>query len=105
MTNISMEETRLVLADPRFVELAVARARLRWGLSFVVLAMFFGLIILMASAPSALAQPLGPAGVTLGMALALALFIAIVALTGFYVHRSNTRFDSLMHAVRNEVAR
>ncbi len=105
MADISIKRSSQILVDPRFIRLTTARGRLRWGLSFVVLGMFFGLITLMSYAPAMLALPLGPSGTTVGIALAFAVFIGIVAVTGFYVYRSNTRFDRLTQAIKNGGAR
>jgi uncharacterized membrane protein (DUF485 family) len=54
MLSVTPDRTRQVLADPVFRELALARAKLRWGLSIVTLILFFGFIALISTAKSAL---------------------------------------------------
>jgi uncharacterized membrane protein (DUF485 family) len=102
MTNISDLEAGRILGDPRFRRLVAERARLRWGLSAVVLGMFFGLIALMSATPGFLGQPFGSPRMTVGLALVCVLFISVVLVTGFYVHHSNQNFEGLMRSVRED---
>ena len=95
MLSVTPDRTRQVLADPVFRELAMARAKLRWGLSIVTLILFFGFIALISTAKSALGANVAGSDIPLGLALALSLIVLVVLLTGFYVQRSNSRFDEL----------
>jgi uncharacterized membrane protein (DUF485 family) len=105
MNMLTIIEVDQALADPRFRRLASARARFRWGLSLLVLSMFFGLITLMSFAPALLAKPVEFLGVPFGIVLAFSMFIGTVIITGFYVHLSNTKFDPLAESVKKEVLR
>jgi uncharacterized membrane protein (DUF485 family) len=95
MPSPAIERTRQILADPVFRELASERAKLRWGLSIVTLILFFGFIALISTARSALGETVGGSDMPLGLILALAVIVLVVLLTGFYVQRSNSRFDEL----------
>jgi uncharacterized membrane protein (DUF485 family) len=95
MPSPAIDRTRLILADPVFRELASARARLRWGLSVVTLILFFGFIALISTARGTLGATVGGSAMPLGLVLALAVIVLVVLLTGFYVQRSNSRFDEL----------
>ena len=95
MPSPVVECTRQILADPVFRELASERAKLRWGLSIVTLILFFGFIALVSTARSALGETVGGSDMPLGLVLALAVIVLVVLLTGFYVRRSNSRFDEL----------
>jgi uncharacterized membrane protein (DUF485 family) len=95
MLSVTPDRTRQVLADPVFRELAMARAKLRWGLSIVTLILFFGFIALISTAKSALGANVAGSDIPLGLALALSVIVLVVLLTGFYVQRSNSRFDEL----------
>ncbi len=103
MLCLSPEHTRRILDDPGFQHLVRARSRLRWGLSAVTLAMFFGFIILISASPSALGVSVFGGGIPIGLILAFAMIVAVVALTGFYVRRSNTHFDALSQSIRQEL--
>jgi uncharacterized membrane protein (DUF485 family) len=95
MLSVTPDRTRQVLADPVFRELTLARAKLRWGLSIVTLILFFGFIALISTAKSALGANVAGSDIPLGLALALFVIVLVVLLTGFYVQRSNSRFDEL----------
>jgi uncharacterized membrane protein (DUF485 family) len=95
MLSVTPDRTRQVLVDPVFRELAMARAKLRWGLSIVTLILFFGFIALISTAKSALGANVAGSDIPLGLALALSVIVLVVLLTGFYVQRSNSRFDEL----------
>jgi len=95
MLSGTPDRTRQVLADPAFRELALSRARLRWGLSLITLILFFGFIALISTAKSALGANVAGSDIPLGLALGLTLIVLVVLLTGFYVQRSNSRFDEL----------
>ena len=95
MLSVTSDRTRRILEDPMFKELASSRARLRWGLSIVTLILFFGFIALISTAKSALGANVAGSDIPLGLALALTVIVLVVLLTGFYVQRSNSRFDEL----------
>ena len=95
MPSPAIDRTRQILADPVFRELASERAKLRWGLSIVTLILFFGFIALISTARGALGATVGGSAMPLGLVLALAVIVLVVLLTGFYVQRSNSRFDEL----------
>jgi uncharacterized membrane protein (DUF485 family) len=102
MPQLNLERTPEILANPSFRELASARSRLRWSLSIATLIMFFGFIGLISTAKSALGAQVAGSALPLGLLLALAMIAIVVVLTGFYVQRSNARFDELTHALKRE---
>lgn len=95
MLSTTSARTRQVLADPDFRKLVLSRARLRWGLSLVTLVLFFGFIALISTAKGALGANVAGSDIPLGLALGLTMIVLVVFLTGFYVQRSNLRFDEL----------
>jgi uncharacterized membrane protein (DUF485 family) len=99
MLSVTPDRTRQVLADPAFRELALSRARLRWGLSLITLILFFGFIALVSTAKSALGENVAASDIPLGLALGLTVIALVVLLTGFYVQRSNSRFDELARGI------
>ena len=102
MSQLTPERTQRILSDPSFKELASARAKLRWSLSLVTLVMFFGFIALISTARVALAANVANSAIPLGLVLAFAMIVLVVILTGFYVQRSNSRFDHLTRVVTRE---
>jgi uncharacterized membrane protein (DUF485 family) len=64
------------------------KLRLGLTLSAIVIVAFFGFLLLAATAPSLLMQPVAGA-VPLSFLLAAALIVGVIALTGLYVLRAN----------------
>jgi uncharacterized membrane protein (DUF485 family) len=102
MTPITPELTREILSDSSFRELVSTRARLRWALSIVTLAMFFGFIALISSASAMLGTNMTGSKIPFGIGLAFGIIVLVVILTGFYVRQSNTRFDRLVSLIKQE---
>lgn len=85
-----------VKRDPRFAKLTQSRARWAWGLSALILLMYFAFILLIAFAPSVLGKPIAAGSViTIGIPVGVVIIVMAFVLTGVYVHQANTRFDAL----------
>ncbi len=102
MLQVTQDRTQEIIRDPRFRHLASARARLRWSLSIVTLAMFFGFIALISTAKNALGVAVAGISIPLGLLLAMSMCVVVVILTAFYVHRCNSRFDELSALLKRE---
>ena len=89
-----------VKLDPQFQELIAKRTRFAWALSAAMLAIYFGFIFVIAFAPKVLGVPLAPGAVTtVGIPLGLFVIVAAFVLTGIYVHRANSEFDTITRAI------
>jgi cation/acetate symporter len=83
-------------ANPKFQELVTRRGRFAWTLATIVLAGFYGFVMLVAFNPGALAQPVVEGStLTVGVALGLLMFVSFWILTALYVRRANGEFDAL----------
>lgn len=105
MSKLSLEQARKVMASGKFQELVNSRARMRWTLSAVTLAMFFGFIVLISSSPKSLGASIPGSAVPICLGLAVAMIVLVVCITGFYVARSNSRFDQLSQSIQQEFGR
>jgi uncharacterized membrane protein (DUF485 family) len=82
--------------DPRFRKLVERRSRFAWTLTLVMLAIYYGFILIIAFAPSVLGIPIAPGAVTtIGIPVGILIIIAAFVLTGIYVYRANAEFDAL----------
>lgn len=82
--------------DPRFAELVRKRSRFAWTLSAIMLAIYYGFILIIAFAPEVLGIPLGPNTVTtVGIPVGILIILSAVVLTGIYARRANSEFDAL----------
>jgi uncharacterized membrane protein (DUF485 family) len=82
--------------DPKFQRLVRSRGRFAWTLASIVLALFYGFVVVVAFAPSTLGQSLSPGSkLTVGVVVEFFLFGLFWVLTAFYVRRANREFDQL----------
>lgn len=88
--------------NPRFTELVAKRTRFATILSIVVLAIFYGFVLLVAFAPELIAMKLSEgSNLTFGVAVGLFQFVFFWVLTLVYVRRANGEFDD----INNEIVR
>ena len=90
--------------DPRYAQLVRERSRFSWTLTCIMLAIFFGYILMIAFAPEVLAQRISGA-TTLGIPLGIGVILAGILLTAIYVHRANSRYDPMIADIVREARR
>ncbi|CAG9172981.1 DUF485 domain-containing protein [Cupriavidus pinatubonensis] len=95
-------ELETLQQHPDFIRLANGRARLGWSLTVVMLAIYFGFILLLAFAPATLGTPLGGGVMTLGIPIGVGIIVAAIVLTAVYVRRANTELDPINERLRKE---
>lgn len=79
---------------PKFAELVEKRGRFALRLSILMLAIYYGFIMIVAFAPGVLGVPVFGV-ITLGIPIGILIIIAAFALTGVYVTRANSEFDDI----------
>jgi len=88
-----------VARDPAFHALVRERSRFAWGLSLLMMAIYFGFILAVAFAPGLLGTPIGAGVTTIGIPLGVGVILAAFVLTGLYVRRANSEFDAKTQAI------
>lgn len=89
--------------NPRFKELVQKRERFAWTLSWIMMILYFGFILLIAFASGWLGTPISEgSSVTRGIPIGVGLIVVSFVLTGIYVIRANGEFDRLNHQVLQE---
>ncbi len=103
MSNSVYERVR---ANPKFQELRAARSRFAWTLAAVVLATYYGFMMIVAFAPSVIATKIG-AGWTLSIGFPIVAFIIIGSwvLTGLYIRRANGEFEEMNRQIAKEAGK
>lgn len=91
-----------VAADPRYIALVHDRARFGWTLTALVLAAYFGFILLVAFDKPLLARPLAGGATSLGIPIGIAVIAFAILLTGLYVRRANRDYDARLAALLAE---
>ncbi len=83
-------------ANPKFQDLVSRRGKFAWTLTIVVLAVFYGFVMVVAFNPGLLCSPVSEGSmVTVGVSFGLFMFLSFWVLTAIYVRRANTEFDAL----------
>jgi uncharacterized membrane protein (DUF485 family) len=94
-----------VQADPAFAELVRKKTSLGWTLTLIMLAIYFGFILVLAFSPASLAAPLSAGGVmTVGIPVGVLIILSAFVLTGIYVRKANTEFDQLTKQIVDKSA-
>lgn len=86
--------------NPKFQELVARRSRYSWSLAAIVVAVFYGFVMVVAFNPKAIGEPVAEGSMwTVGIVFGLAMFICFWLMTAMYVRRANTEFDALSQEV------
>src|SRR5450631_1305597 len=85
--------------NPDYKELIRRRSSLGWSLSLVMLVIYFGFILLVAYAPKFLGTPLGTGVTTIGIPIGLFVIVSAFVLTGIYVSKANSKYDTLIRRI------
>ena len=94
----SLRTSAQLRAHPAFDLLITRRRRLAWGLTGLMLVIYFGFVFLVAFAPAIMAIPVSST-ITLGFLLGLGVILSAIALTGIYVQQANAAFDALTRRI------
>ncbi|TCW82327.1 hypothetical protein C5O80_21860 [Burkholderia sp. SRS-46] len=96
--ELSVIESVTVRRD--YQQLVRARRRFSFMLTALMVATYYGFMLLVALAPRVLATPLYPgATITTGVAAGVAVILAAIGLTACYVLRANRAFDPAVDAI------
>jgi uncharacterized membrane protein (DUF485 family) len=89
---------------PLYGELVATRKRFAWILTIVMLAIYYGFILVIAFEKQLLATPLA-AGMTMtvGIPIGVLIILSAFVLTGIYVVRANGQFDRLTKAIKEDL--
>lgn len=95
--------TQNILDNPKFSELIRKRSAFQWTLSIVMLAIYFGFILIVAFHKETLAISLAGGTMTIGIPIGVAVIFSAFVLTGIYVRRANGEFDELNRQILEEL--
>jgi len=91
-------------ANPKYHELKRKRSVFGWVLTLVMLVVYYGYIALIAFNKPFLAQPIGSGVTTLGIPIGMGVIVFTIVITGIYVRRANSEFDTLTAEILEESA-
>jgi len=92
-----------VVANPKYRQLTSTRNAYGWLMTALMMAAYYGYILLIAFNKEWLGTKLG-AGMTtsIGIPIGLGVIVFTIVLTNIYVRRANTEFDALKEELINE---
>lgn len=92
-----------VKSDPHFHELVRRRSRLAWGLTALIIIIYFGFVLTIAFHKETLGQSLSGGITTVGIPVGIGVILSAFILTGIYVARANSAFDDLTKKIIEKV--
>jgi uncharacterized membrane protein (DUF485 family) len=96
---MDIEMVKRIVRDPNYQQLRAKRNRLGWSLTWAMMIVYYGFILLVAFDKSFLAQRLGEGVMTLGIPIGFGVIVFTIAITAYYVRRANAEFDTLTEAI------
>lgn len=88
-----------IKSDPDYRKLVNARSRFGWILTWSMLVVYYGYILLIAFNKELLSAKIGAGVTTWGIPAGLFVIVFTVIVTGIYVRRANSEFDQLTAAI------
>jgi uncharacterized membrane protein (DUF485 family) len=96
------ENAQKILNNPKFQELVARRSAFAWTLSVIMLAIYFGFILLVAFGKGFLGTSIAGGVMTWGIPIGVGVIVSAFVLTGIYVNRANGEFDELNRQILEE---
>ena len=98
-------ETELVdriASSPLYKKLKAKRTRFGWLLTFAMMVVYYGFILLVAFNKEFLAQRIGSGVITIGLPIGFGVILFTIVITAIYVFRANSEYDDLTAAIAKE---
>src|SRR4051812_38273195 len=92
-----------IQANPKYRKLVSTRSTFGWTLTWIMMIVYYGFILLIAFDKELLSAKMGAGVMTWGMPIGLFVIVFTVIITGIYVRRANSEFDDLTAEIRKEV--
>lgn len=93
-----------IIQSAEFQALVATKGTVSAVLSVIMLAVYFGFILMLAFNKQALGAVLGP-GLSLGIPVGLGVILLAWVLTGVYVFWANDKYDSAVASIRETLRR
>jgi uncharacterized membrane protein (DUF485 family) len=90
--------------NPKFQQLVKARSAFAWKLSIAMLVVYYAFILTIAFSPATLGASMGGI-ITVGIPVGVGIIVFAFILTGIYVKRANTEFDTLTQQIKEEAGK
>jgi len=94
---------QIIKADPNYHKLVSSRSKFGWILTWSMMLVYYGFILLIAFNKELMATRIGDGVMTLGIPIGLFVIVFTVVITGIYVRRANGQYDELTAAIAAKV--
>ena len=94
-----------IQSHPKYLELRAKRSGFGWFLTVLMLVVYYGYIALIAFNKPFLAHPTGAGVTTLGIPLGMGVIILTIVITGIYVSRANSEYDTLTKEILEDATK
>jgi uncharacterized membrane protein (DUF485 family) len=92
-----------VVNNPKYQELKRKRSSFGWTLTWAMMIVYYGFILLVAFNKEFLSQKLGAGVMTIGVPIGFGVIVFTVIITTIYVRRANSEYDDLTAAITKAV--
>jgi uncharacterized membrane protein (DUF485 family) len=92
-----------VINNPQYQELKAKRSSFGWTLTWAMMIVYYGFIMLVAFNKEFLSQRLGAGVMTIGVPIGFGVIVFTVIITVIYVKRANSEYDDLTAAITKAV--
>ena len=90
---------------PKYQELRNKRNSFGWLLTVLMLVVYYGYIALIAFNKPFLAQPIGAGVTTVGIPIGMGVIVFTIVITGIYVRRANSEYDTLTKEILKDATK
>ncbi len=91
-----------IRANPKYQELVSKRNSYSWVMTILMLLVYYGYIVLVAFNKEFLAQKTGAGVTSYGIPIGVGVIVFTIIITGIYVRRANSEFDTLTAEIVKE---
>ncbi|WP_180129204.1 DUF485 domain-containing protein [Rhodoferax sp. BLA1] len=92
-----------VISHPKYQELKAKRSSFGWTLTWAMMIVYYGFIVLVAFNKEFLATKLGAGVMTIGIPIGFGVIVFTVLITAIYVRRANSEYDDLTAEITKAV--
>ena len=101
--SLKQEDVRRILASDEFKALVRKRVSVSLTLTFIMLVVYFGFILVIAFDKELLAAKIGE-HITLGLPIGIGIIVFAWLLTGVYTWWANGSYDKSVREMRNQIS-
>lgn len=102
---MEMDLANRIASHPKYQELKAKRSSFGWILTWLMMIVYYGFIMLVAYNKELMATKIGTGVTTLGMPIGLFVIVFTIVITGIYVRRANSEFDDLTEEIKKAVSK